>query len=246
MGDTLPPNLDFSVLQADINTLASGDGGLGNRTNIMSEIFEQGGRYFANSIGDVLNDFVVGTGRIVNNRGKQIKPDALITMNADLKNELNTAERTSELSMAVDLEENIIDLSQMRSVDDIIKTVGLSNQALGMTMKMWTQKARHKTMGYFLSQGDIDRDSIHSQATTRRLYNAYVHSKYLINIIGALNGLIVGGEHGLQRTDAYLQALFNQDKGIMAAEDQLSKKSGLEIKPRYTKDYIHFLKTLST
>ena len=115
-----------------------------------------------------------------------------------------------------------------------------------MTMKMWTQKARHKTMGYFLSQGDIDRDSIHSQATTRRLYNAYVHSKYLINIIGALNGLIVGGEHGLQRTDAYLQALFNQDKGIMAAEDQLSKKSGLEIKPRYTKDYIHFLKTLST
>ena len=246
MGDTLPPNLDFSVLQADINTLASGDGGLGNRTNIMSEIFEQGGRYFANSIGDVLNDFVVGTGRIVNNRGKQIKPDALITMNTDLKNELNTAERTSELSMAVDLEENIIDLSQMRSVDDIIKTVGLSNQALGMTMKMWTQKARHKTMGYFLSQGDIDRDSIHSQATTRRLYNAYVHSKYLINIIGALNGLIVGGEHGLQRTDAYLQALFNQDKGIMAAEDQLSKKSGLEIKPRYTKDYRRFLKTLST
>ena len=246
MGDALPPTLDFSALQTDINTLASGNGNIGNRTNIMSEIFEQGGRYFSNSIGDLLNDFVVGTGRITNAAGKQIKPDALITMNASLKSNLQGAKKTSQLPMAVDLEETLIDLSQIGSVDDVIKAVGLTNEALGMSMKMWTDKARHQTMGYFLSQGDIDRDSIHSQPTTRRLYNAYVHSKYLINIIGALNGLIVGGQHGLERTDAFLLSIFNKGRGIMAAKDQLDKKSVLEIKSRYTGEYKRFLKTLST
>lgn len=246
MGDALPPTLDFSALQTDINTLASGNGNIGNRTNIMSEIFEQGGRYFSNNIGDLLNDFVVGTGRITNAAGKQIKPDALITMNASLKSNLQGATKTSQLPMVVDLEETLIDLSQMGSVDDVIKAVGLTNEALGMSMKMWTDKARHQTMGYFLSQGDIDRDSIHSQPTTRRLYNAYVHSKYLINIIGALNGLIVGGQHGLMRTDAFLLSIFNKGRGIMAAKDQLNKKSGLEIKSRYTGEYKRFLKTLST
>lgn len=246
MGDVLPPTLDFSALQTDINTLASGMGNIGNRTNIMSEMFEQGGRYFSNSIGDVLNEFIVGTGRIVNLQGKQIKPDAIITANAQLRADLQQAGKTSELPLAVDLEETLVDLSKMGSVDQVIQTVGLSNEALGVTMKMWTDRARHQTMGYFLSQGDIDRDSIHSQATTRRLYNAYVHSKYLINIIGALNGLIVGGQHGLQRTDAFLLNIFNKGRGIMAAKDRLNQKSGLEIKSRYTGEYKRFLKTLST
>ena len=53
--------------------------------------------------------------------------------------------------MVVDLEETLVDLSQMSSVDDVIKAVGLTNEALGMSMKMWTDKARHQTMGYFLS-----------------------------------------------------------------------------------------------
>lgn len=246
MGDVLPPTLNFSALQADINTLANGGGNIGNRTNIMSEIFEQGGRYFANSIGNLLNDFTVGTGRITNLAGKQIKPDALIVMDTSLKNDIQEASKTSQLPMKIDLEETLIDLSKMKSIDDIINTIGLSNEALGITMKMWTEKARHQTMGYFLSQGDIDRDNIHSQPTTRRLYNAYVHSKYLINIIGALNGLIVGGQYGLQRTDAFLLTIFNKGKGIMAAKDKLNQKSGLEIKSRYTGEYKRFLNLLKT
>lgn len=246
MGDALPPTLDFSAVQSDINALASGVGNIGNRTNIMSEMFEQGGRYFAGAIGDVLNDFISGTGRILNAAGKQIKPDALITANVTLQEELKTASRTDELSLSVDLEETLIDLDKMTSVDQIIQTVGLTNEALGVTMKMWTERARHKTMGYFLSQGDIDRDAIHSRPGTQRLYNAYVHSKYLINIIGALNGLIVGGSHGLERTDAFLSNVFNKGRGIMAAKDKLSEKSGLEIKPRYTQAYKKMIANMST
>lgn len=246
MGDVLPPTLDFSSIQADINALASGTGNIGNRTNIMSEIFEQGGRYFAGSIGDILNDFVVGTGRILNSSSKQIKPDALISMNVSLLEQAQTATRTSDLPLQVDLEETLINLDQMTSTDQIIQAVGLTNEALGVTMKMWTERARHKTMGYFLSQGDIDRDQIHSRPETQRLYNAYVHSKYLINIIGALNGLIVGGSTGLERTDKFLSNIFNKGRGIMAAKDKLSKKSGLEIKPRYTQAYKKMIANIST
>ena len=246
MGDVLPPTLDFSSIQADINALASGTGNIGNRTNIMSEIFEQGGRYFAGSIGDILNDFVVGTGRILNSSSKQIKPDALISMNVSLLEQAQTATRTSDLPLQVDLEETLINLDQMTSTDQIIQAVGLTNEALGVTMKMWTERARHKTMGYFLSQGDIDRDQIHSRPETQRLYNAYVHSKYLINIIGALNGLIVGGSTGLERTDKFLLNIFNKGQGIMAAKDKLSKKSGLEIKPRYTQAYKKMIANIST
>ena len=246
MGDALPPVLDFSSVQADINALAAGTGNIGNRTNIMSEMFEQGGRYFAGAIGDVINDFTIGTGRILNAASKQIKPDALITANPTLQAELQTASRTQDLSLQVDLEETLIDLDKMTSVEQIIKTVGLTNEALGITMKMWTERARHQTMGYFLSQGDIDRDKIHSLPGTQRLYNAYVHSKYLINIIGALNGLIVGGSHGLERTDAFLLNIFNKGRGIMAAKDKLSEKSGLEIKPRYTQAYKKMIANMST
>lgn len=246
MGDALPPVLDFSAVQADINALAAGTGNIGNRTNIMSEMFEQGGRYFAGAIGDVINEFTVGTGRILNAASKQIKPDALITVNSTLKTELQTASHTQDLSLQVDLEETLIDLDKMTSVEQIIETVGLTNEALGITMKMWTERARHQTMGYFLSQGDIDRDKIHSLPGTQRLYNAYVHSKYLINIIGALNGLIVGGSHGLERTDAFLLNIFNKGRGIMAAKDKLSEKSGLEIKPRYTQAYKKMIANMST
>lgn len=246
MGDALPPVLDFSSVQADINALATGTGNIGNRTNIMSEMFEQGGRYFAGAIGDVINDFTIGTGRILNAASKQIKPDALITINPTLQTELKTASRTQDLSLQVDLEETLIDLDKMTSVEQIIETVGLTNEALGVTMKMWTERARHQTMGYFLSQGDIDRDKIHSLPGTQRLYNAYVHSKYLINIIGALNGLIVGGSHGLERTDAFLLNIFNKGRGIMAAKDKLSEKSGLEIKPRYTQAYKKMIANMST
>lgn len=246
MGDALPPVLDFSAVQADINALASGTGNIGNRTNIMSEMFEQGGRYFAGAIGDVINEFTVGTGRILNAASKQIKPDALITVNPTLQAELQTVNRTQDLSLQVDLEETLIDLDKMTSVEQIIETVGLTNEALGITMKMWTERARHQTMGYFLSQGDIDRDKIHSLPGTQRLYNAYVHSKYLINIIGALNGLIVGGSHGLERTDAFLLNIFNKGRGIMAAKDKLSEKSGLEIKPRYTQVYKKMIANMST
>lgn len=246
MGDVLPPVLDFSSVQADINALASGVGNIGNRTNIMSEMFEQGGRYFAGAIGDVINEFTVGTGRILNAASKQIKPDALITVNPTLQTELQTANRTQDLSLQVDLEETLINLDKMTSVEQIIETVGLTNEALGITMKMWTERARHQTMGYFLSQGDIDRDKIHSLPGTQRLYNAYVHSKYLINIIGALNGLIVSGSHGLERTDAFLLNIFNKGRGIMAAKDKLSEKSGLEIKPRYTQVYKKMIANMST
>ena len=65
----------------------------------MSEMFEQGGRYFAGAIGDVINDFTIGTGRILNAASKQIKPDALITVNPTLQAELQTASRTQDLSL---------------------------------------------------------------------------------------------------------------------------------------------------
>lgn len=246
LGATLPPTLDLQVIQNDIDKLATGaEGSVGNRTNLMSEIFEQGGRYFTGVIGDAIGEFVQGTGRIINQSGKQIKPDAILTVNPTLTTDLQSARTTSDLSMQIDLEEKVIDLTKITSMDQLSQELGLTNEALGITMKMWTDKARHKTMGYFLTGGDIDRTSAHSLPSTKRLYNMYVHSKYLINIIGALNCLIVSGAGGLERTDAYLQYLLLNHKGIGAANDDLAKKSGLEIKPRYTSAYKRYKKGLN-
>jgi hypothetical protein len=240
--NSLPDTLDFSSIETDLISMAtkstlSNEQLIGHRTNIMSEIFEQGGRYFANTIGNLMNFLTVGTGRILNEGGKQIKPDSIITYNATIRNSLKTGTSINDLPAKIDLALNeIINLNDYKdNINGLIQDIGVTNQALGATMKMWTSKARHKTMGYFLSGGDIDRDKIHSDPNTRRMYNAYAHSKYLINIIGALNGLIVGGANGLSRTDVYLRGLMNSNKGIMAANDTLSKKTGLEIKPRYTR-----------
>ena len=112
---------------------------------------------YMSNIGDILNDFVVGTGRILNSSSKQIKPDALISMNVSLLEQAQTATHTNDLPLQIDLEETLIDLDQMTNTDQIIQAVGLTNEALGVTMKMWTERARHKTMGYFLSQGGNDK-----------------------------------------------------------------------------------------
>lgn len=241
MVNTLPATLDFATVETDLMSMTQTNDIhqlIGHRTNIMSEIFEQGGRHFSGVIGDQINNMIAGTGRILNSSGKQIKPDAILTMSTSLAGQLPSATSTRDLSISVDLEE-IIDLERYaNNPDALLAAIGIPySDTIGITMKMWTNKARHKTMGYMsLSASDLERSKIHSDAGTKRLYNAYVHSKYLINIIGAANGLILGGSKGLERTDSFLENLLNSRRGIMASKDDLSSSNALEIMQRYRRE----------
>lgn len=241
MAGALPATLDFTSIETDLMSMTQTNDInklIGHRTNLMSEIFEQGGRHYSGVIGDVLNEFTKGTGRILSKSGKQVKPDALITMNSTLLGELPSATSTRDLSVSIDLEE-LIDLNQYQNnPTGLMAAVGMNyNDTIGITMKMWTSKARHKTMGYMsLPAADLERSKIHSELGTKRLYNAYVHSKYLINIIGAINGFVVGGSSGLTRTDIFLKNLLNQKKGIMSSKDDLASSNALEVLQRYRKE----------
>lgn len=232
--NTMPETINTDDFIHEMEMLGNAAVGLkakqygGYKARAMGELFEAVSKYYAQIPGELINDFVYSTGRILNSNAKKIKPDAILTADVKLINELTSVNSTKGLSKKIDLEvDEVINLSEYAknpkvAYNLITKKYGLSD-TIGITMKMWTEKSSKKTFGTFsgLSQEDLDRAKIHSKKKTKRLYNYYAHSKYLLNILGATNSLMIGGSKGIEKTSVFLQGLLNTGRGIMAANDNL-------------------------
>ena len=212
--------------------------------NLMGEIFEQGVTgILQNSLGNLFGQ-IEQTGSAYA-RGKKVKPDALLSISdftitdAGIKNGKRTI-KNNEIAVggstyAFEVE-NLIDLSNpMTDLEGILNNSypGL----VGMTAKQWTDQAGYKSIAKF----KIPKDSLFTkeelenfQASTLRLYNVWIISRYLISILGSLNVIVASGSK-IETTDAFLSSMLAQNRAIIMQKraELLAGSGSLNIGPRY-------------
>ena len=224
-----PGTISLNTILADLSVISStvnNSSYIGARTDLLGRIYETGiSNLSKDALGSLLS--VVQTGdlkaRLPNNTIGQIKSDSFLSMKPlnfiNLGNDIS-AHMDKSTGEVIELEE-----SALINVENDSDLRGLLNKQfngeragmLGLNIKSWTNRGAGGSLGKFsISAQEINNRSSgniserFSSADAFRAYNGYIASKYLINILGAYNGLMVTGQQ-FEPTYFWLQNLYNQD-----------------------------------
>lgn len=237
----LPDTLDFSSVKKEFDRLskqeyssASAVGGA--RAKLFGELFEQLAlNLIASNIGDLMGWVdQMGTAKSYNYSGKVTsgKSDIMVGVNqinvvSDFeeikgKQKKVTKLQGSESLIEIDAAE-AIDLEDVKSVDNLISkyTTGERAAVAGGTVKQWISEGAKATLAhsnftarYINTRQPKGIDDEFKNKETFDAYTAYVLSRFLINVIGVYNILMISGSH-IELTSKFLQRVINEKLSIM-------------------------------
>ena len=224
-----PSTISLNTILADLSVISdpksSDSSYIGARTDLLGRIYETGiSNLSKDALGSILSVMQTGdlNARLPNNTIGQIKSDAFLSMKS-LNFNLNqgiTTHLDKDTGEVIELEESaLINVENDADLRRLLNKQFNGERAgmLGLNIKSWTNRGAGGSLGKFsISAQEINNRSSgniserFSSADAFRAYNGYVVSKYLINIIGAYNGLMVTG-YQFEPTYFWLQNLYNQD-----------------------------------
>ena len=239
---TLPDTLDFSSVKKEFDKLSHGAYGSaaavgGARAKLFGEMFEQLMlSVIVNNIGDLMGWVEqLGTGKSYNYSGKvtsgksdimfaveQIEAKSITELIKGKNKKVTKLQGNGDSLIEIDAAE-AIDLEDKASVDALTAKYATGERAgiAGATVKQWISEGAKATLAHsnFTAKYINDRNPAGIEEhfknnETFKAYTAYVLARFLINVIGVYNILVISGSH-IELTSSYIERIKRSQLSIM-------------------------------
>lgn len=196
----------------------------GLRADIMGDLFEAiGNNQINNETYNLFHTYLIGKKNSYLPSGKiaQGKTDVLISLhkativdNTDplTKSTFSTFGKSGiplEASMLFDLTQGDLTEAYLKYYKDGLITSGMLGISAKATINKPSLGSFARSASEFRNRRSIGISKGFAHQEDAENYTAYIISKYLINVIGVYNGLIMSGNNGIEYTYQWLYNLFN-------------------------------------
>ena len=223
---TLPDTLDFSSVKKEFDKLSHGAYGSaaavgGARAKLFGEMFEQLMlSVIVNNIGDLMGWVEqLGTGKSYNYSGKvtsgksdimfaveQIEAKSITELIKGKNKKVTKLQGNGDSLIEIDAAE-AIDLEDKASVDALTAKYATGERA-GIA------GATNFTAKYINDRNPAGIEEHFKNNETFKAYTAYVLARFLINVIGVYNILVISGSH-IELTSSYIERIKRSQLSIM-------------------------------